>query len=369
MEIRNDRSAGKLCQEGTLDGVSQWLQTLPLPANSKIADVGAGRGYHSNFLSTLGHTVTAIDYNYELFDFHGSLEFIESDILKLDSKYDATFDVVFLSHTLEHFSNFGILLKKCYDLLRVGGYFIVVVPEYSSFAVFGHWNVGWNIGQLAATLTNSGFDCSKTSFGKNGINIFGYGIKDVSFPNNVDQELDLGITISKLPEVVDKLLSRNAGMVFFDGDLRHLNEKSFERSIKEVNCDPGEQFGLGGFETLELGKKWKDLSTKVNEKLFSLDTIFTICLLAEHEVNLRVAFVDSVTEMIGQKWFKFNRGFNLITFRQENLEFESNANLNKSGTEIFFGGHVLLEPRNSKQQIHTTSVCVQIWSDINGRLI
>jgi SAM-dependent methyltransferase len=369
MEIKNDGSAGKLCQEGTLDGVSQWLQTLPLEAKSRIADVGAGRGYHSQFLSAMGYEVTAIDYNYELFDFHGSVEFIESDILELDPKFDSSFDVVFLSHTLEHFANFGLLLKKCYNLLKVGGYFIVVVPEYSPFAVFGHWNVGWNIGQLAATLTNSGFDCRKTSFGKNGINIYGYGIKDSTFPNNVDRELDLGITIAKLPEVVDKLLTRKDGMVFFDGDLVSLEEKSVERSVKEVNSDPGDKFCLGIFETLELTTKWEDLSIKTKGKINILDAIFTICLLTEHEVSLRVAFVDSDTKGVGQKWFKFNRGFNLITFRTENLEFELNSSQTNTFSDVFFGGNLLSEKENAKRGIYRASVNVQIWSNLHGRII
>lgn len=56
-----------------------------------------------------------------------------NDALDLTAYENETFDFVYSSHCLEHLSKPRVALKEWWRVVKVGGYLIIVVPEYSLY--------------------------------------------------------------------------------------------------------------------------------------------------------------------------------------------------------------------------------------------
>jgi SAM-dependent methyltransferase len=155
-----------------LAGQIDWLETFPRDFAS-ILDVGAGSGAHCEFFKDRGYNPTAIDTQPDWFGSHGSIEFIQGNVLDLDGS--RKFDAIFSSHTLEHIPNTEIAMQKMRALINDGGYLFIVVPPYSPLTANDHWHTGWNCAQLAMWLVANGFDCSEANFVERDGNVCGWG--------------------------------------------------------------------------------------------------------------------------------------------------------------------------------------------------
>ena len=121
-----------------------------------ILDIGSWNGMHAQFFRANGFKVSTVDFNVQA-DYHG-------DYLKLDLP---KFDCIWCSHTLEHQTNPGTFLKKCWNDLNDNGLFAVTVPsmeKYGTRVVDGHMTY-WNAGVLIYHLILTGFDCSEARVG------------------------------------------------------------------------------------------------------------------------------------------------------------------------------------------------------------
>lgn len=107
-----------------------------LPPTASILDVGAAPFVVSEALSQLGHTVTALDLQPERFEniHHLSVNLVQGDVEIPEALvFDEKFDVILLSHVIEHLrlDLIGTLLglKK---LLKPNGKLIIETPNLLS---------------------------------------------------------------------------------------------------------------------------------------------------------------------------------------------------------------------------------------------
>ena len=102
--------------------------------DSKILDVGAGRGEFSKYLKDLGYkNIIAMEPsldNYEHIIDNG-IECMYSDIFNM--KVSEKFDLIILSHTLEHILDFKIALKKLKLFLKEDGIIYIEVPDSEKY--------------------------------------------------------------------------------------------------------------------------------------------------------------------------------------------------------------------------------------------
>ena len=117
-----------------------YLRGAPIIKGAKLLDVGCGSGQFIYEMKKFGLEV----YGVEPGDFdEKSAEEFGLNIKKKDllsAKYPReSFDIVTMSHVLEHTSDPSENLKEVYKVLRKGGLFIVRVPNYNSlsFSLFG----------------------------------------------------------------------------------------------------------------------------------------------------------------------------------------------------------------------------------------
>jgi SAM-dependent methyltransferase len=123
-----------------------------------VLDIGSGAGVHADILRKNGRTVTTISL--------GNADIVGDFITTELGKYDC----VWASHVLEHQTNVGLFLNKCFDCLNYNGILAVTVPPSKPEIVGGHLTT-WNAGLLLYNLILAGFDCSEASVKTYGYNI------------------------------------------------------------------------------------------------------------------------------------------------------------------------------------------------------
>lgn len=103
--------------------------------NSRILDVGSGKGRNIEFLNKLGFlNVLGVEINKELVNFANERNF---NTVTVDdfSEIKAEFDVILFSHVIEHF-NYNDLLKFLeyyFSYVKNGGEIIILTPLESNF--------------------------------------------------------------------------------------------------------------------------------------------------------------------------------------------------------------------------------------------
>lgn len=116
-ELQGETDLNKACCD-------EILKTI---RNKKVLEVGCGRGYLANLLSSK-NKVTACDIVLptKLKELDGPIKYVEANIEALPFK-DKTFDYVVSTHTLEHVQNLQLALT---ELRRVAkNALIIVVPK------------------------------------------------------------------------------------------------------------------------------------------------------------------------------------------------------------------------------------------------
>jgi SAM-dependent methyltransferase len=124
-------------------------------------DIGCGiNQIHSAEFRKLGRNVTTLDII-------GSPDILAD--INLFKSADQ-FDMIWLSHVLEHQLNVNKFLAKCSDLLSDDGVLAITVPPMKSEIVGGHVTL-WNSGLLCYNLILAGFDLSAAKVWTYGYNI------------------------------------------------------------------------------------------------------------------------------------------------------------------------------------------------------
>lgn len=123
------------------DGNGALLEMLP-PGPLRVLDVGCGAGQNARLLRVRGCSVVGVTLSHEEAEIAARwcdevvVGNVESDDLGLVS---AQFDVLLLSHVVEHFCWPTATLCRLAPLLKPGGTLVIAVPN------MGFWRVRWRI--------------------------------------------------------------------------------------------------------------------------------------------------------------------------------------------------------------------------------
>lgn len=128
-----------------------------------VLDVGAGDRVASGFFLGKGKSVVAVDFaSSPYIEGHASppreVDTIWGDFMTLD--LEEQFDLVWVSHVLEHQPNTGLFLQKLVEATKPGGHIAITVPPRKPYVVSGHLNL-FNPGLLVYRLVAAGIDCSE----------------------------------------------------------------------------------------------------------------------------------------------------------------------------------------------------------------
>ncbi len=165
-----------------------------------VLDVGSGAGTQAALFRAAGKKVTETDWKY-----FGDY---------LDQEFEEPFDLVWVSHVLEHQRNVGLFIEKLSRDCKVGGILAITVPPAKHNIVGGHVTI-WNAGLLTYNIALAGIDCSDIRLKKYGYNISAI-VRNfrVALPRLANDHGDL----DTLKNVLPPWLSENS-----DGDIDSWN--------------------------------------------------------------------------------------------------------------------------------------------------
>lgn len=135
-----------------------------------VLDVGSGAGEHTRILREYGIQSTPVDFGRSIYYADGGAidgaligNFMEMDIPR-------EYDLVWMSHVLEHQPNVNLFLSKARECMTPDGWLAVTVPPLKPEVVGGHLTL-WTPGLLIYNLVFAGFDCSDARIMRYGYNI------------------------------------------------------------------------------------------------------------------------------------------------------------------------------------------------------
>lgn len=132
-------------------------------------DIGSGEGAHARLLNEAGTKVTAVDYGRSIYyerREHYDVHIGDFMDVQLPEKYE----LVWMSHVLEHQPNVNTFLSKAKSLVKEGGWIVISVPPLSTGVVGGHLTL-WTPGLLLYNMVMSGIDCRNAKVIRCGYNI------------------------------------------------------------------------------------------------------------------------------------------------------------------------------------------------------
>ena len=104
---------------------------------------------------------------------------------------------------------------------------IIIVPSFVHKVCDGHWNTGWNIGQLAMFLVAVGIDCSESCFMNISGNVCGNGIKKL-IPST---DFYIGPSMPYLPKGLADTYHKLRGFNCLDGSLAYASPKGYRKAV------------------------------------------------------------------------------------------------------------------------------------------
>ena len=323
--------------------VRPFLDKIEINPQSKVLDVGAGNGLISAYFLGRGMTVTALDYDFPVgVEFDEQISKFECDFRKIPDL--GHFDVVVLSHVLEHFSNPGQIITQVRQLLKPDGLIIVIVPRYTPLTTDGHWHTGWNVLQLGNFLTNGGFDCKESTFQKTGLSVCGFG-KKMSF-DNLDNESKMSMTLEHMPKLLDKF---KVDEDLFESDFKYLDSKFAILDVGQNNIglqDLSDGLSLTNFKSIE-SAWWEIYLTEKIESLSIAEKLHLIIFYrgeADIKVRLIVGFNNSIESdndpyfSHADTWITIKSGLSVLDFSQTDFELRKGSFNWNEITSISLGG-------------------------------
>lgn len=118
---------------GLRENLDFKVMYLPLQPEGKLLDVGCGGGHTIKFMQDLGWRVEGVDFDPEAVE-NARAKGLQVRCGSLDAQNypDNYFDVVTLSHLIEHVYEPLELLRECYRILKPGGRLVMVTPNSKS---------------------------------------------------------------------------------------------------------------------------------------------------------------------------------------------------------------------------------------------
>ncbi len=111
-----------------------WIRSL-LPEGGKVLDIGCGYGFFVDALVQVGYQAIGLDVGEErlaMAKAHLQGTFIQSELSESFVKeHRNRFQVVSVFHVLEHVQKPVSFLKKCYELVEMGGWLLIEIPNLS----------------------------------------------------------------------------------------------------------------------------------------------------------------------------------------------------------------------------------------------
>lgn len=139
-----------------MSGGEALERLLAYPDVNRILDIGSGAGLHADLMRAAGKQVVTISLE-------PPADYVED---YLTARIPASFDAIWASHVLEHQTNVGQFLARCFQDLRGDGILAVTVPPMKHEIVGGHLTL-WNTGLLLYNLIIAGFDCREARVSPN----------------------------------------------------------------------------------------------------------------------------------------------------------------------------------------------------------
>jgi len=99
----------------------------------KVLEVGCGPGGILNYFKLKGHLVLGLDFdqNYKNMTEQKGIDFLSKDFL--DKDFKGEFDIIILSHFIEHALDLDKLIEKIKSLLKIDGVFYILTPGVFKF--------------------------------------------------------------------------------------------------------------------------------------------------------------------------------------------------------------------------------------------
>ena len=129
----------------------------------KLLDVGFGIPNVMKFYEDRGWIVTGIDINSE----YSEMNNVINENFEIKEKFDDQYNLIWMSHVLEHFNDPVEVLKKAYDLLPEDGVLYIATPDIdfinkTGVSAYPHWKpkehyIMWSERALKRELEKIGF--------------------------------------------------------------------------------------------------------------------------------------------------------------------------------------------------------------------
>lgn len=112
----------------------RFFAKLPRTAEMKILDVGCGYGRNIKLLSGLGYNILGVEANEAIVEANSKSN-IKCLTVAEFSKTSELYDVVLMSHVIEHFPPDKLLpfMESYLDRLKPGGFLVIITPLNSPY--------------------------------------------------------------------------------------------------------------------------------------------------------------------------------------------------------------------------------------------
>jgi len=162
-----------------LSQVFDLLNLLSFDGYKTVLDIGTGKAQIAKWFTKKGFKVKGTGLSVDSYEInlkeeneYENIEIIECNIEQMPFQ-NGSFDIIIMSHVLEHCYNIGLALQEVRRILSPNGILCIFVPPHDDFVCAGHISMGWNLGQLMYVLLVNGFDTKEGKFAQYGYNVSG----------------------------------------------------------------------------------------------------------------------------------------------------------------------------------------------------
>lgn len=110
----------------------RFLLIEKFTGGKKVLEIGCSNGIFLDLFKENGWETWGVEPSKNAFVARNKGHNILNDVFENANFPKDTFDLVVMNHTMEHMENPGTVLKKIYNILKIGGVVFVDVPNYGS---------------------------------------------------------------------------------------------------------------------------------------------------------------------------------------------------------------------------------------------